>query len=380
MRTTLAALAFATISLAACNDNANTLAPQFGKTDIGAGSNAVGGVFTETNSAAGNAIVAWSRAADGSLSLLGRYATGGLGSGGTIDPLQSQFAVILSENARYLYAVNGGSNSISTFEVRNDGLTLLQTIPSGGIHPVSLATSKHALYALHNVSNTLTGFEVGNDGMLTARADWNRALPAGSNGPAAVRFSRSGHLLAVTERVAGRIDVYPVQNDGSLDTPTLTPSSGAVPFGFDFTPRDQLVVSEAGPSAASSYAADHQGQLTLVTGTSLTHQRAACWAIVTGDGRFAYTANAGSGTLTGYSVAASGALALLNADGLTGDNGAGTTPLDIDVSRDSRFVYVLKAGSGTIGAFAIGNDGSLEKLADATGLDARAGVMGIAAY
>jgi 6-phosphogluconolactonase (cycloisomerase 2 family) len=103
--------------------------------------------------------------------------------------------------------------------------------------------------------------------------------------------------------------------------------------------------------------------------------------ITTHDGRFAYAANAGSGNVTGFSVAANGALAILDPSGLTGSLGAGSTPLDLDVSQDSKFLYVLKAGANTIGVFAVGHDGSLSNLPDGVGgLSVRNGQMGIAAF
>jgi 6-phosphogluconolactonase (cycloisomerase 2 family) len=101
---------------------------------------------------------------------------------------------------------------------------------------------------------------------------------------------------------------------------------------------------------------------------------------VNNSGRFAYTANAGSATITGFSVAANGALSLLTSTGVTGDLGAGAQPLDLDMSRNGNFLYVMKNGTGTIGAFAVGGDGGLTPLADTPGLVARAGYMGLAAY
>ena len=103
--------------------------------------------------------------------------------------------------------------------------------------------------------------------------------------------------------------------------------------------------------------------------------------ITTHDGRFAYAANAGSGSVTGFAISPDGALSILTASGVTGVLGAGTTPLDLDVSQDSKFLYVLKAGVNTVGAFAVNHDGTLNALADGVGgLASRGGQMGIAAY
>src|SRR5205085_12186317 len=100
-------------------------------------------VYTLTNSAAGNVVLAFSRAEDGTLSPQGTHATGGNGTGSN---LGSQGAVVLSDDGHQLYAVNAGSNTISAFRVRNDGLALEATAPSGGVRPTSIAVHGHALY------------------------------------------------------------------------------------------------------------------------------------------------------------------------------------------------------------------------------------------
>ena len=72
---------------------------------------------------------------------------------------------------------------------------------------------------------------------------------------------------------------------------------------------------------------------------------------------------------------------ILAREGVTDALGAGTTPLDLDVSQDSKFLYVLKAGVNTIGVVAVGRDGTLSNLPDGVGgLTNRSGQMGIAAY
>ena len=63
------------------------------------------------------------------------------------------------------------------------------------------------------------------------------------------------------------------------------------------------------------------------------------------------------------------------------DEGIADVPLDLDVSRDGHFLYVLKAGTGTVGAYAVGADGSLTALSDSPQASApRSGQMGLASY
>src|SRR5690349_8744244 len=80
---------------------------------------AVGGVFIETNDPTANAVIAFARRADGTLDRVGSFPTGGQGLGGPglNDPLASQFAVVLTPDHRYLFAVNAKSNSVTSFAV-----------------------------------------------------------------------------------------------------------------------------------------------------------------------------------------------------------------------------------------------------------------------
>ena len=103
-------------------------------------------------------------------------------------------------------------------------------------------------------------------------------------------------------------------------------------------------------------------------------QKAACWLVVTQDGRLGYTTNTATGTVTGFSIAGSGVLTLLDADGVTGTTGG--TPSDVALSSGDQYMYVLNNGLHTVDAFALQSDGSLVKLASTPGIPAgSAGVM-----
>jgi 6-phosphogluconolactonase (cycloisomerase 2 family) len=371
-------LLLTTLTLAACRDAAGPHAMDAAAAGPRADRSAVvvGGVFTQSNDANANAVIGYARHADGSLSYLGTYPTGGKGTGAG---LGSQGAVGLSPNERFLFAVNGGSNEVTSYVVRKDGLTPVSTVATSGERPVSVAATNHVLYVLNARSNALAGFRIANDGSLEPVAEWTRALSPGTEGGAQVQFTRDGHYLAVVARTSSSFDVFPVNPDGSLGAPARTASQGPAPFGFDFTPRGQLVVSEPAPRAASSYDVQADGSLRVVSSLVGAFQAAPCWVVVTNDGRFAYTANAGSGSVSGFAVGADGTLALITAGGRTGDVGAGSTPLDMDVSRDSRFLYVLEGATGNVMPFAIGNDGALQAMPEVTPPTMR-GRGGLAAY
>ncbi len=97
----------------------------------------------------------------------------------------------------------------------------------------------------------------------------------------------------------------------------------------------------------------------MLQASAPTHQTAACWVAVTPWGRFAYTTNTGSGTVSGFAVGRAGALALLNANGIAANTGANSGPIDMTIAGEGRLLYVLNGASHTISAFWIGLDGAL---------------------
>lgn len=332
-------------------------------------------VYALTNSPTGNAVVVYRRAGDGSLTWAGSYATGGTGTGAG---LGSQGAVIVGEDGRLLFAVNAGSNTISSFRVRNSGLELVDTESSGGLTPTSVGYRDGLLYALNaGVPNNISGFRVGHGGQLTPLAGSTRPLSGASTAPAQVGFSDDGDVVIVTERATNLIDTYTVGRRGLLGAPQQHISAGPVPFGFAVTKRDTLLVSEAGAGGgASTYRIGEDGTLAPGSSMIVTGQRAACWAVVTKNGRYGYVTNAGTGNISGFAIDRDGSASLLNADGVTAITGG--NPADAAVSSDSRFLYARVGALGAIAIFRIGADGSLSPQTPLTGTPA--GLAGLAAH
>ena len=365
-------------SLAPTSPDAFTAAAESRESESGSG-----GVYTMNNSPSGNAVIAFRRAPDGSLTPLGTFATGGTGTGGTIDPLQSQYAVLLNSSHRVLFAVNAGSDQLSAFRVRADAtLERVDIEESGGDMPVSLAAYGSLLYVLNAGNNTVSGFRVNPNGKLIAIRESTRSLSPGAAGASTIHFSADGRWLIVTERVANRIETFPVRKNGRLGDPVITPSSGAVPFGFDVTPRNQPIITEAmgaAPNGAvSSYRFATGGALAVVTPSLNAQGMATCWLILTVEGRLAFVSNTLSNTIGALSVAENGALELLDAAaGLTGE---GSAPIDLDLAARDRFLYVLEGGSGNIGTFAVGEAGTLSARPDTPAGPPASGLQGLAAW
>jgi len=318
---------------------------------------AVGAAYAISNSAAGNELVVYARSANGALTAVDSVPAGGLGIGGG---LASQGAVITTNDGHTVLAVNPGSNSVAAFAVGARGPELLNTAPSGGNRPVSVAVHKSLVYVL-NKNNaalaTVSGFALGSDG-LTPLPGSTRVLHAGATDAAQVKFSPDGRVLVVTGRSSQRIDTFPVLADGTLDAvKSFDPAPGGTPFGFDFDNKGHLLVSLAGvggSSGAASYAVAADGSLSTITAPLETGERAACWLVASKDGRFAFVANAASSSVSTFAVSPGGELEFRGA--VTVD---GMTPLDLALSENGRYLYVLAAGSHGIVGFAVGADGAL---------------------
>lgn len=333
-----------------------------------------GAVYTLSNDVASNDVIVFRRAANGSLQRAATYATTGQGSG---DDLGSQGALVLSKDRRWLFAVSAGSNELAVFRVRGEVLTLVDAIPTGGVRPVSVTEHDGLVYVAHagDGQNDITGFVQRGNGTLAPLPGSTRALSAPTVGPAQISFSPSGRALIVTEKMTNKVDEFRIGTSGKPGTMTAHESNGQTPFGFSITQRGQVIVSEAfggadDASAVSSYQLDRSSGLTTVSASIPDTEGAACWVVLAKNDRFAYVSNTKSGSISSYAVANDGNVTLVGTDGRAADTGAGSKPIDMAVSKDDRFLYVLESGTASLGVVRIEANGSLTVLADATGLPA----------
>ena len=326
-------------------------------------------VFVQTDNPAGNQVVAYDQAANGSLTQAGTYNTGGLGGvleGSVVDHLASQGSLAYDGDNGLLYAVNAGSNTVSVFSVSGDRLELRQVIGSGGAFPVSVAVDHGLVYVLNaEQGGSVQGYRAVLGHLLpipgSARALGldPTATPQFVNTPGQVAFSPDGSQLIVTTKANGSaIDVFGVRAFGRLTpTPVVNSEPGAVPFAVTFDQRGNLAVSQAGTNSVASYALHGDGTVTPISSVP-TGQAATCWIVRAGS--VLYASNAGSGTFSSVLSGSGGQLTFL---GNTETDG-GT--VDAAVSASSPFLYVQAGAAGIVDEFSIGAGGTTSKIGSVT--------------
>ena len=292
-------------------------------------------IYTETeNTNPGqNAVIAFRRNADGQVTEIGSFKTGGTGLGNPqpgvlLGPDDSDKDVIASPDGKLLFAVNQGSNSVAVFRVRSNGsLDLVndRAVGSGGTEPVSLSIADGRLYVVNRgdevqgqpatIAPTITVFEIGRRGVLTQDVDATTTLAVGLS-PSQLLISPRSNLAFLDtftptplNNVPGANEVVPfrIAADGKL---VPVPSGGV---GAPVTPPLLLGLAEhptqniiyaglTGANQVGVFTFDGGGNLKLAA-TAPVQGQAVCWALVSPDGKFLYTVDTGTNSVGVFSLA-----------------------------------------------------------------------------
>ena len=317
-----------------------------------------GAVFVQTNTPY-NEVIAYSRDAAGMLKHAGTFATGG--SGNDEPHLPSQGSVTLTKDRHHLLVTNVGSNDVSVFSLEGAMPALTKTVPTGTA-PRSVAEHDGIVFVLATGDARIDAFRL-IDGDLVPIVGASMALSTPDG--AQIGFTPDGRALIATERGGDKLTAYAVGMDGSLGAARTIDSSGPTPYGFAISANGTLVVTEAfraekGAAAASSYRVDGDA-ISPVTASLGNGRSEICWAVITDDGRYAFTTNFADGAVSRYAIAADGSLTLDDAvAGVTTDGQPGLR--DEDLSDDGAFLYAIDADQGRIAGWSVGPKGKLSML------------------
>jgi 6-phosphogluconolactonase len=366
---------------------------------------ATGTIYTLTNDATRNEVLAFNRAADGTLSMPRHFDTGGKGSGvfensNTMLVLGSAAGqsspVDLGGGADLLFAANAGSDEVSVFAIAPDGgLTLVDRQPSGGERPSSLTVRNGLLYAMNSAGDlegagfclggapNISGFRVAVSGKLTPIPGSTKLLSGGSNsGCTHVTFTPKGDVLIVAQFVESTIDTFIVGADGVARGPIVNQPTGVGPFGLSFDKAGHLLTTEdfqvrEGQSGVAAYTVGGDGRLAPIGGTVRNGETDACWFVVTPDGQYGYVTNFGPlpiagvkseasrrGTISSFRIGADGTLTLLA--GQAAQVGVGAA--DEALGGGGRYLYALNTLAGTISGFRVEANGGLTLITSVGGI------------
>jgi 6-phosphogluconolactonase (cycloisomerase 2 family) len=336
-------------------------------------------------------ITSFKVAADGTLTFADRVFSGGLFPNSlTVKKAKSELLYVLNSGGPevpicHLTPSSASTPNVAGFTVDKDGhLTRL-----GSTQPVdpgpAIGAGESCSAASAAGFSALTG---------APAADFICGLnpPSFARSPAQVQFTPDGHELVVTVKGTNTIYVFPVnKKDGRVDPPTtMQAAAPALPtyFGFTFDMDGELLVTEMFGSA-TSIPAGAQGALSSFLITKNTALQSISSHVGDGataplgialepiNGSYAYVSNNLSASISSYAVGLDGTVALLN-----GVAASGSGPNDLATAQENglSFLYVVNAGTGTVGAFQINSDGSLTAITGGGGLPAGRSAQGLAAY
>ncbi len=317
-----------------------------------------------------NSIIGFAQAADGTLTQIGSYPTGGNGGdfdgGEGLDPLISAYAITKTLDNRFVLAVNAGSNTVTSMAVNDDySLSVADTESTIDIGPNSIAyipSDLAGVSGLVYVSNitreefltqgepaqqgSITGYWLLDDGSLDPIADSKRDL---ANRPSAVQISPDGNFLVVASINSGssalasgsedEIVVYGVNADGTLSENQLAGATSTLrdntegrnlpsAIGFQIVGNNYVVVTEA-----REFRPD--GTPPVFPGLQ-------------------------DGSVSTWQIATDGSLVPINLDVASGENNTGRTACWLDFSDENTF-FVSNAIEAGLASYSF-NDGQIELL------------------
>ena len=376
-----------------------------------------GHVYMQTN-ALKNEIVHFGRNADGLLQIVDSVSTQGSGSG-VFKPVSGQESapnafegagsVILTDDHQFLFATNGGDNSVSSFRVGPNGhLDFLDVKPtgekvsgrSGTAKSLAYAAGSHTLYVLHAFGpNHIRAYSV-NDGKLSLRPGSNTVNNKTKTDriPTQIVLSPDEKFLLIDVLfdfrpsanpdgspklvVANAPDpdglvVFPVRPDGSLGPAQFEDAGGAGPFFIVFLkghPDTFLNGTAVGDGVVMSHF-DSNGavgnSLLVPVNTSVGKPSELCWLAVTSDNGTILGTNFGYGTVSSYMladgklrVAKDPASAAIPGDGtFRAVNGrVSSGPSDSWLTGDDKFYYQIYGNASTLIAYQLGAGGNLTEI------------------
>ena len=376
-----------------------------------------GHLYMQTNETR-NAIVHYRWSARGALTEVERIPTGGSGSG-VFRPIyeangpnafEGAGSVILSPDRKFLFATNGGDNSVSSFAVGEQGrLKLIDTKPTGNIvegksgtaKSLAYSPSKGTLYVLHSFGpDHLRLMSVNSEGKLTPRPERysvNTQNKTDRVSTMAVLSPDEKFLLIdinfderpsanpdgtpkfvlANERDHDGLVIFPVDGDGTLGAPSFHDAGGAAPFyiGFLHGRPNTFINGIAASNGLVLSSIDADGRINITPlvpiDTSAGKPSELCWLAISPDDRSVFATSFGYSNLSSYHIdggevviAKDPASSKVPGDGtfraINGTVSSG--PSDNWLTPDGAYLYQIYGNASKIVGYAARPDGSLQEV------------------
>ncbi len=336
---------------------------------LASGASAKTSVYSISNAAPKNTLIKFNQRGNGTLKKVQTIKTGGSGGlapqpgcepPGGCPMLDTQSEVVTWK--RLVFAVNAGSDSITSFiEKKNGKLKRVDVQSSMGDFPNSIAVKRGVLYVLNSHSDSIAGFKFDKRGEMRRIVNSVRPLAAvqiaQGLSPRQIGFDRTGGVLIVTRLspLPGSIDTFVLNSKNRPGQAVANAPTTALPFGFAVDRNNNLVMSQVSappelalPGNTATYDINTQtGALTPIE-TVTSDGVAPCWVVITRDGRYAFVVNTGGGappaTVARYGLTSAGDLSLLGTTGENNTNGDQFARTDEVLSKNGRYLFVLNPG------------------------------------
>jgi 6-phosphogluconolactonase (cycloisomerase 2 family) len=392
-----------------------------------------GHLYMQTNETQ-NSVIHFRRHPDGTITEVERTATGGAGSG-VFKPISGEDSapnafegadsVILSPDRRFLFATNGGDNSVSSFGVEEDGhLKLVDVQPTGNPVEGRSGTAKalvygpetSMLYVLHGFGpDHLRLVSVDEQGRLTVRPErytvnthnkldrvatmatlspdgkllfvgttWDEPPAANPDGTPILWVPRAGRgpgfalkSIASNAPDPDGLIVFPVNEDGTLEPATFYDGRGGSPWNIRFLHArpDTFIIGHAVGDGISIGQINADGTVSIgemvKLDTSMGRPSELCWLSISPDDRTVYATPFGYGYITSFHINGS-TLSIAKDPACPRVQGDGTFralcgdvssgPSDSWIAPDGAYLYQIYANAAKLVGYAVQSDGSLQEV------------------
>jgi 6-phosphogluconolactonase (cycloisomerase 2 family) len=328
-------------------------------------------VYTVGNEADKNEVIAFDVDRRGNPFEIGRFDTQGIGTGAR---LGNQSALTTDASDRWLFAVNPGDGTLTSFRLQPAGLQFVNRVNSGGTRPLSITVFGTLVYVLNEGDGTssnpelrydnISGFRFTPGGILVPIPDSTRIIDRTQlTAPAQVGFNKSGTVLLITEKATNTITTFLMGSDDTpAETPLKRPSAVPTPFGFTFGDRDFVFITEAnggGAGVTASYRVD-RGTGEVSSLVDLVNQgNATCWTVLSNDQTIGYSTNTGSGTVSLYRINFDGTMENFFNSKAGVQIPSGTGVRDAVLTQDNQNLFTINNIEETIRGFFVNRSGAI---------------------